>query len=99
MNGKSGVPFKQIEDRVRDMALSRQHEIELASEIRDHIRVILSELKHWTSDLEECKEDFSIDKAEDVVYAIDDLIVDIEVFKRRVNKPLNKLAVNDYILQ
>lgn len=99
MNGKCGVPFKQIEDRVRDMVLSIQHKRELASEIRDSIDFILLELKHWGDDLEDCKDNFSIDKADDVVSAIDDLVVDIQAFKRRVHKPLSKLAVNDYILQ
>jgi len=81
------------------MVLSRQHKIELASEIRDSIEMILLELKHWETDLEDCRDNFSVDKVDDAISAIDDLIVDIESFKRRVNKPLNKLAVSDYILQ
>jgi len=81
------------------MPLSAQHKRELASEIRDSIDMILLELKHWGDDLEEVKYNFSIDKADDIVSAIDDLVVDIQAFKRRVHKPLSKLAVNDYILQ
>ena len=99
MNGKSGVPCKLTVDRVRDMALSTQHKRELAAEISDSIDFILLELIHWGDDLQDCRDNFSIDKADDVVSAIDDLVVDIQAFKRRVHKPLNKLAVNDYILQ
>ena len=99
MNGKSGVPCKLTVDRVRDMVLSTQHKRELAAEISDSIDMLLLELIHWGDDLQDCRDNFSIDKADDVVSAIDDLVVDIQAFKRRVHKPLNKLAVNDYILQ
>ena len=99
MNGKSGDHSKLTADRVREMALSPQHKRELASEIRDSIDFILLELIHWGGDLQDCRDNFSIDKADDVVSAIDDLVVDIQAFKRRVHKPLSKLAVNDYILQ